>query len=969
MEEASPGRLAPAAAFRHHRAMQYRFFPFVLLALVATLSACATTPRQAFAPTSIAWPLPKSDVPVDPSYRLGQLPNGMRYALRANQTPKGTAIVRLEIAAGSLDEADGELGFAHFVEHMAFNGSTRVPEGEMVKLLERRGLAFGADTNAETSFDRTTYRLDLPRSDPALLDTALMLMRETAGELTFSPSAVERERGIILAERRDRNTYALRNALDSAQFAFPNARFAKRFPIGSEETIRGASAEALRSFWRHNYVPSKATLIVIGDFDADTVEADIRQRFSTWAAAPNVPQPLAGPVKTADAARSDVFTDQALSERVIASRNGKWRRLPDSIATRQESLLRSIGYGIINRRLLRLSRLEKPPFRAAGFGTGPVFKVGRTTNLVVDSSDGKWREGLIAATTEYRRAFRYGFSQAEVAEQIEQARNAAQNVAASAETRSHSTLANAVFALIRDDIVPVTPISSLARLNEFVPQITPDKVFKALKRDAVLLRAPLLRWHGRSAPSAGEAALRIAWNEAMKAPLSRPVEVATTAFAYTDFGAPGTVAADTRDAALGIRTVRFANGVRLNLKHTDLAKDRINVQVRVDGGAMLDTKANPLASNMTSMLSFGGLGKHTTDELDSLLAGRTVSFNLGSSAEMFTSGGETTRRDLELQLQLAAALISDAGFRPEAETRYRLNINNFFASKDSTPASALSSQLGGVLSDYDPRFTLQKVEAYRALTIEKLRRDIADRLAKGAIEIGLTGDLDEDEAIRLTARTFGALPVREPEFLPYAEQRSRTFTRAAGRRLIRHKGPADQALLQFIWPTRDDSDAEETDGLELLGRLAQLALTEKLREELGQAYSPGAYSSASSIWKDYGTFTVSAQLALKEVPAARAAMLKAMATLRDRPVSDDMLLRARQPLIERFDNALKSNSGWSALVAQAQSKPERNVRFLAMRERLVRITAAQLQTLAARYLAEANAVEVLVLPEGADAPN
>ena len=161
------------------------------------------------------WPFDKSDLPPDPAYRFGRLDNGMRYVIRPNATPKGTAMVQFWVDAGSLAETDEELGYAHFIEHMAFNGSTRIPEGEMVRLLEREGLAFGADTNASTNYDVTLYRLDLPRNDPGLLDTALMIMRETASELSFNPAAVEREKGVVLSEKRVRDTYELRNSLAS----------------------------------------------------------------------------------------------------------------------------------------------------------------------------------------------------------------------------------------------------------------------------------------------------------------------------------------------------------------------------------------------------------------------------------------------------------------------------------------------------------------------------------------------------------------------------------------------------------------------------------------------------------------------------------------------------------------------------------------------------------------------------------
>ena len=216
-----------------------RLIPFLLALL--TLSSCAPQLERVAAVSAPrerpVWAFEASDVPVDPAWRFGRLANGMRYAIRENATPRGTAAVRMEIAAGSLDEGESERGYAHFIEHMAFNGSTNVPEGEMVRLLERKGLAFGADTNAETSFDRTTYRLDLPNNDPDLLGTALMLMRETASELAIAPEAVARERGVVLSEMRDRNTWQLRNAEDQMAFLNPGALYARRLPIGTAETL------------------------------------------------------------------------------------------------------------------------------------------------------------------------------------------------------------------------------------------------------------------------------------------------------------------------------------------------------------------------------------------------------------------------------------------------------------------------------------------------------------------------------------------------------------------------------------------------------------------------------------------------------------------------------------------------------------------------------------------------------------
>ncbi len=948
--------------------MLHRVF-FRYLALLA-LTLMPLAPAAAVAKP--VWAFEHSDLAPDPAFRFGRLPNGMRYVIRRNATPKATAEVRLQIDTGSLDErvdaGRDERGFAHFVEHMAFNGSAHVPEGEMVKLLERAGLAFGADTNAQTSFEQTLYMLSLPRNDPALLDTALMLMRETASELTFDPAAVARERGVVLSELRDGQGYALANTRDQLAFLYPRAHYPDRLPIGTADSLKGATAAALQAFWRREYVPAKTTLIVVGDFDADAVEAAIRARFADWPARKPVKRPNEGRVLPGQQDEARIHLDPALSERVTVSRHGRWRREPDTAESRRINLLRQIGYGVINRRLLRLSRVVQPPFRGAGLGTSAVFRIGRTTNLVIDTADKGWRDGLFTAAQVYREALASGFTDAEVAEQSANARTGAENAAAAADTRSNDALVGAALQLLRDEKVPVTPASALERFNRNAATLTPAAVLAALRADAIPLVHPLLRFQGRTAPKGDEAALRAVWDEAMRAPLLMRVSPASATFAYTDFGPPGTVASDTVRADLGLRLIRFANGVRLNLRPTDLEKDRVLVRLLIDGGELLDTKERPLGTEMTGMLPTGGLGKHSLDELQTLLAGRSVGTGISAAGDTFAAGAGTTRRDLELQLQLLAAMITDPGWRPSADELYHQSMTNFFARRDATPTSALSGTLPGLLSGGDPRFTIQPPEAYQRLTMAQLKAAIGDRLARGAIELTLVGDFDPDAAIAMASCTFGALPAREAEFRPYEEARQRSFTPQRGLTVIRHKGEPNQSMIRYVWPTTDDRDAVTAMAFELLQEVTGIEVLDTVREALGKAYSPGASSSLSRVWRGWGTFSVSASVDLADIATTRAAIEATVAGLAAQPVDADVLARARAPMREQLDNLLKTNAGWLALTERAQSQPDRIERYQQARQRLDAITGADLQALARRYLAPEQAVVALVLPEGAPAP-
>lgn len=913
--------------------------------------------------TEPTWPFEASDIPTDPGFVYGELPNGMRYILRQNATPEGTALVRMRINSGSLEETEKERGLAHYLEHMAFNGSTNIPEGEMIKLLEREGLQFGADTNASTGFEAVTYKLNLPRNDDALLDTALMIMRETASELTIAEDAVERERGVIIAERRDRRGFRQRATEDSFAFTAPGARFTERLPIGTLEVIENATAAQMRALYQRTYTPANTMLIIVGDFPADVMEAKIKERFSDWQGPPAPNEPETGPIDLTRVGETDIYLDPALSENVSIFTLSPWVDEPDIQANRDKRLLRGIGYGIINRRLTRLARGEDAPFRRANFGTSNVFEDARSTGLGIASVDGEWKKGVLAAVQVVNEALTYGFTQAEVDEQLANRRTAAENAVKAADTRTNAAYMGSALRVISADSVLTTPRYRLDQFERIAPKITPTAVLEATTAHASKLDNPLIRFQGRSAPEGGEEALRAAFNEALALPIAPPQDIGKAEFAYTDFGPAGEVVSDDIEERLGIRKLRFANGVRLNLKKTDVREDRILVLAVVDGGVLMNTKDDPLKTYLVSSLSSGGLGKHSRDELSTVLAGRSVGTGVGSNGDGFTFSAGTTPRDLKLQLQLITAMITDPGYRPEAVARFRKGIDNYYETLTSTPGRAYGTAIGGIVSDDDPRYALPAKEDYYALDFEKLKAAIAGRFANGAIEVSIVGDVDEGAAIAAVATTLGALPDREADFLPREEARQRTFTADRTQRTLFHKGEEDQALLRMIWPTSDDSYLAEDIRLNVLASIVRLELTDRLREKLGQAYSPSAGSSQSRVYRGYGTFALGSSLEAANVDAARAVFVQLIEDLRSEPIDADTLERARKPLQESYENILKRLGGWMSLTRRAQSQPERIERYFDFPGTLSAITPEDIQATALAYLTPQEALEILVLPE------
>lgn len=958
----------------------------VLLALFAAPSyaspaptdeAATAAPVRNEAAIATAWGYDSSDLQPDPAIRFGVLPNGMRYAIRHNETPASTAVMRLMIDVGSTAEADDERGLAHFIEHMAFNGTTNVPEGEMVKILERMGLAFGADTNAFTSYDQTGYMLDLPNVRAETVDTALYLLRETASEISFAPEAIERERGVILSELRTRANYAQRNRESLFAFSVPDTRLATRSPIGDRGVIETALAERFRSFYERYYTPGRTTLIVVGDVDVAAMEAKIIASFGNWSAAYGEAPPV--PFGQIDTARSDaanIFAHPAIDEVVTAVRFSPYVEEPDTRATRRDKLTRALAYNIVGRRLGRIARQEDAPFVGASIGRSDVYEMANQSVLNVATRDGEWQRGLAAAEREVRAALRYGFTDAELTEQLANFTTGYENAVRGDKTRPNDQLADQIIGMAKDGMIVTTPESQLERFTALRESLSPKSVLKAFREDFGKLDKPLIHLSTKVEPAKGPDAVRRAFANASKARVTRPKARDAQAFAYQDFGAPGSIVADSRIDDLGIRTIRFANNVRLNLKRTDFDKNRVLVSLRIDGGDLLSSHENPEATSLMNIFVRGGLEAHSLDDLYSIFAGRAVSLNFGSGEDYLGGYLATTPDDLALQMQVLTAFTTHPGYRSEAINQYRSYLPNFYARLNATPEAAIGSQIGAILSDNDPRFSLADKAVFEKLTFEDLKASIGDRLQHGAVEIGLVGDFDEDAAIAAVAASFGALPEREAEFRSYDDARNRRFTDNRTPRVLHHKGEADQAIVEFYWPTTDDSDYREDVRLRLLAELLQIKVTDEIREKLGASYSPVARSFTSSIYPGYGYLQISTNVAagdvdrvsdaVKQIAAQLSAPLPMMgAPAPPSPIAADELARARTPILENIANSIKNNTAWLGIVDAAQSKPAKLDRFRSGGTAFGKINADDLLGLARVYLAPDRALLVQSLYDGA----
>jgi len=926
-------------------------------------AACLLAPLLAFAAD---FAHETSDRPVDPAIRWGRLDNGLRYALLRNTEPRGRASLRLAIRVGSIYESENQRGLAHFLEHMAFNGSRHFPAASVVEFFQRLGMEFGGDTNASTGFDRTVYQLELPDTKPQTLREGLMFFADVAGGLNLDPEKINKERGIILSERLARDSVGLRTFLAELEFLVPDTRFPQRLPIGTEDVIRHASRERFTEFYDAWYRPERMFVVITGDIEPDAVEPLVQEVFSPLAArGPALPEPRLGTVTAPESVETSLHPESEAGSVTVALQTVvPYAFEPDTAALRLHYLPRSLALQMLNRRLDILAKKEGAPFLSGIVGVTEQFDFFRNASIELDCRPDQWSAALAVAEQELRRALEHGFQPDELAEAVAGMQNYLEQAVRAAATRHSAGLADELVDSLLDRSVPTHPTADLALYTPALDQVRPEDCTAALR--AVWNEAPgrkIFVTGNLSLPRASRD-ISAAYAASRRTAVTPPPRTATAAFAYTDFGKAGKVAKTQAVEDLGATLIRFKNGVRLNLKATDFEAGRIRVSVRIGGGTLTQPPGQP-GLGLLANVAFtpGGLGKHSVDDLQRLLAGKTIGLGFGAQDDAFTFSGATNRDDLLLQLQLFCAYLTDPGYRPESLRQVHKGAEQLYARLEHTPDGPLQLEVERLLASGDERFGLPPKDVMLSRSLDELKAWLAPQFAKGAIEIAIVGDLDPDATIAAVAQTFGALPKRKnkPDY-----EKARRVAMPVEPMAKQYAVPTEipKGIVQLHWPATDSRDARVARRLRLLADVFSDRLRVKIREEMGGTYSPTATTDLSETYPGYGYIVAAATVAPDESRTVADAIRAAAAAMQEDGVTEEELERAKQPLLTALRESARTNPYWlTAVLASAQEFPQKLDWCRSRYSDIESITPAELSELAKQYLPPARASEFIVLPE------
>ena len=921
---------------------------FKLAFVAALLSATALAP---IARAADLWPQASSDLPADPGARFGVLPNGMKYAVMRNATPAHATSLRLRIGSGSLEESDAEQGLAHVLEHMAFKGSTHVAAGDMIKILQRLGLGFGADTNASTGWTQTVYEFDLPRSDHESLDTGLMLMREIAGELTLNAKALESERGVVLSEERLRDTPEYRAQKAQLDLFLHDQLAARRFPIGQVDIIQHAPVSLVRKFYEDNYRPERATIVAVGDFDPVAMEAEIKAKFSDWRqlATPG-PQPDLGTVQPRGATVKLVPMPGGSSDVVIA-----WARpydaSPDTSAKERREVVENLGLAVLNRRLARLSRSDAPPFLNAQAGFQNLFQSDKIAVIQTTADPGGWRRALLATDIEVRRLIATGATPPELAREITEMRTQFKTAADGASTRLSPTLAQGLVDSVDEKEVFTAPSEDLQLFDQAAKGLTVAEVNAAVRK-VFAGAGPLVELVTPEPVEGGEATVVEAFAEANAAPIAARTADADATWPYTTFGAASAVVERRAIPDLGLTTVRFGNGVTLTVKPTKFRDDQVLVSVQIGEGRLELPRDVATPTWAAGALITGGFGKIDFESTQAALAGtiHTAAFAVDDTA--FDLTGATRPTDLVTELQFLTAYLADPGFRPQAFERLRTAYLAQLPQLDATPGGVFARESGALLTSGDKRFAFPSKDQLAASKSDALKTLLAGPLAQDGVEVTIVGDITADQAIAEVGKTFGALPPRAARSPASRAALTLNFPAPTAAPVeLKHTGRADQAVGVVAWPMPDFyADMRRSRVNMLSGEVFENRLLDQVRIAEGSTYSPETETTLSQTFPGYGYLMAQVEMPPAKLPGFFNAATKIANDMATGGITPDELIRARAPRVAGLAKSQLTNEYWLADLSGSIAEPRKLDLIRSTFPDYNAVTAADIQAAAKRWL-------------------
>ena len=939
------------------------------LVLALILSVVPITSAQQQTAKSIdSGALLTQTMPVDPQITMGQFKNGLRYYIRTTKKPEKRAELRLVVKAGSILEDDDQLGLAHFVEHMAFNGTKNFPKHELQAFVESLGMRFGAHLNAYTSFDETVYMLHVPTDKPDAMEKSFQVLHDWAQNVSFDDPEIEKERGVVLEEWRSSRGAGMRNTEKIFPVMFKGSRYANRLPIGKPEIIQNGKAERIKQYYKDWYRPDLMAVIAVGDFDKAAVEKLVTTHFGSLpeAASPRPRQEFDLPDRT-DTGYS-INTDKESTTTSVEIDTLLPARPQGTIGAYRQRTVDRLFSGMLNARFAELAQKPDAPF-VFGF-TGRSSFLARSKEIAylnaLVKEGGAVENAMRVLLTEAERVARFGFTETELARQKASVLRNYERLALEKENVLSSTkAAEYVRSFLVGETLPSAD-DEYELHKRFVPEITLAEINKLAREwypgnapnRLVIVTAP--EKTGLVVPD--ESKLAAVIKDVPTAELKPYVDTIGSAVLLESLPAPGKITKASTDEKTGLTTWELANGVKVVLKPTNFRADEILFRATSPGGTSLVSDADYIpASSATQVISAGGVAKFSAIDLQKMLAGKVASASafIGELEEGLT--GNSSRKDLETMFQLIYLRFTQPRADANAFAFTASQARTFMTNQSVSPDFAFFEALMNSRFQNHPRRRMTTAATVDEWNLDKSLAFYKDRFADASdFRFFFVGSFDEAMMKPLVERYLGALPSTGRKE-SWKDVGVKIPTGIIENKVEKGIEPKSRAAIIFNGPFVYDQSQRVA--LRAMSEILQNRLMEVIREELGGTYGISANSSYTkfpkqeySIMIQFGSSPDRTEDLLKRV-------FEEIEKFKANGPTEKQLNDEKEALIREFETSSKQNGYLLTQIQARYYNGEDPAGVWQVPEFYKKLDAATIQEAAKQYLDTKNFIKITLFPE------
>ena len=894
--------------------------------------------------------------------RTGVLKNGMRYYIYPKKGNCNAVSLRLLVNAGALMETDTEDGLAHFLEHMVFNGSKHFKPGELIPYFQENGMSFGGDTNAFTGFMHTCYKLDVPKNDEISLQKALTVLNDVGFEALFLQKEIDRERGVILEEIRNRQVDTLRTWKAVNRLIFPKSLLSKRFILGTEKTLNAMETGGFFSFYKKWYTPDRMSLIITGPVD-DKGTVRLIEQTMTQTAEKSAEEPDIGtfpPPRNGLAVK--VVDDREMSNTYVVLTAVQPFRGSETVTLKDKyrESIRALVDIMLKERLEELRKTA--PVADAFFDWKSNFRKFETGECIFLCDSEDVDEAVRLCERLIRSVTLFGFTPSELKYAKSVLKERLQSEIIKEQSASARDLADGMVSGLMEQ----KGIFSAAQQQEWFQQLAPaitEEDCHALWKE-LWGNGSYLYVGGNLGSKITEAHVRDVFLRSQKEVLLRPKPLETI-----EFKSPFSTHKEVRiydyhyRPDLGVETFALGNGIRITLKHTDFSANTILVHVGV-GCGLMDFKQTPypgLPHLLSAAFVAGGLKQGSQTALNRCFIGKNIGLDFDVDEDCYAFKCCTDRENLKTQLELIGAYLLEPGYRTEGETQFRKMLPGRYEELAHKPRGVIDSAVQEFLSGGDTRYFLPPKEVVEKRDFAEASSVLKPVFKKQYMEITIVGDFNRDALMQHLFATFGQLPSRKKK-KTMPKDSGNSYWPGSQTKEFPFDSNIDKAVAFAVWPIQPSEDPRETAKIDVLYSILENRLVKDIREQSGNTYSPYA---ASYITETFGRGCVKAYVTTSsdKLEAVGAQIVRLADDMADKGITREELDRAVKPLISALEKNRVTNDFWMEFLKNAQARPEKLDWRPADEARYRNIKLGDIQELAKLYLKRENAICMLVKPK------